>query len=75
MSHRGWKDVSVACSCQGPEFSSQHPHGGLQLSVFPVPRNILDSTGTTLMWSMNINADKTCINIKYKEIKLLSSGP
>jgi len=33
----GWKDGSVVkstgCSCRGPEFNSQQPHGGSQPSV------------------------------------------
>jgi hypothetical protein len=33
----GWRDGSVVksteCSCEGPEFKSQQPHGGSQPSV------------------------------------------
>ncbi|EDL33708.1 mCG148147 [Mus musculus] len=33
----GWRDGSVVkstdCSCRGPEFNSQQPHGGSQPSV------------------------------------------
>jgi hypothetical protein len=33
----GWRDGSAGkstdCSSKGPEFKSQHPHGGSQLSV------------------------------------------
>jgi hypothetical protein len=36
-SKRGWRDGSAVkstdCSSGGPEFTSQHPHGGLQLSL------------------------------------------
>ena len=37
----GWGDgsevKSTCCSCRGPRFSSQRPHGGPQPSVTPVP--------------------------------------
>ena len=36
----GWRDGSVVkstgCSSRGPGFSSQHPHGSLQLFVTPI---------------------------------------
>jgi hypothetical protein len=28
---------STGCSCRGPRFNSQHPHGGSQLSLTPIP--------------------------------------
>jgi hypothetical protein len=34
--NQGWRDGSVkstGCSSRGPEFNSQHPHGGLQPSI------------------------------------------
>lgn len=41
----GWKDSSVVkstdCSCRGPGFSSQYP----QMSVTPVPRDLVPSAG------------------------------
>ena len=30
---------STDCSSRGPRFNSQHPHGGSQLSVAPVPED------------------------------------
>ena len=48
----GWRDGSVikntGCSCRGPRFSSQHPHGGSQPSVTPAPGNLMPSSG--LSW-------------------------
>ena len=50
-------DVSVVTSTgwspKGPEFNSQHLHGGSQQSVTPVPEDqmlLLASTGTVYMW-------------------------
>jgi hypothetical protein len=37
QAERGWRDGSAVksteCSSEGPEFKSQHPYGGSQLSV------------------------------------------
>ena len=39
-----WRDDSVirsiCCSCGGPGFGSQHPHGSLQISETPVPGDL-----------------------------------
>jgi hypothetical protein len=47
---RSWKDASVVkstgCSCRGPRYNSQHPHGHSQLPVTSVAR-IFDS----LFWT------------------------
>ena len=32
---------STGCSCRGPRFDSQHPHGGSQSSVIPVPERLI----------------------------------
>lgn len=42
-------DKNTYCLCRGPEFSSEHPHGGLEPFVTPVPRDhmaLLTSEGT-----------------------------
>lgn len=36
---------STGCSDRGPEFGSQHPCGGLWLSVTPVPGDPISSPG------------------------------
>jgi hypothetical protein len=37
---------STGCSCGEPRFNSQHPHGGSQPSVIPVPWDPLAFMGT-----------------------------
>ena len=34
IEYKGW---STGCSSRGPEFNSQHPHGGSQPSIISVP--------------------------------------
>ena len=49
-----WRDGSLVkstiCSCRGPRFNSQHPHGSSQLSVTPVPGG---SNSLTLRQNIN----------------------
>jgi hypothetical protein len=41
-----WKVVKrTDCSCRGPRLGSQHPHGSPQLSLTPVPGDMMPSTG------------------------------
>ena len=48
VSMLGWRDGSVVkstgCSCRGPGFASQHPHGGSELPVTPVPGDRIHSS-------------------------------
>ena len=41
----GWRNdsavKSTGCSLSGPEFDSQHPHDILELSVTPVPGDLI----------------------------------
>ena len=37
---------SIGCSSRGPEFNSQHPHGGSQPSVTPVLGDLMPSFDT-----------------------------
>lgn len=36
---------STGCSCRGPRFNFQHPHGDSPPSVTPVPRDLMPSSG------------------------------
>lgn len=44
----GWRNGSVVkspgCSCRGPGFNYQHPHGAAQLSEIPVPWDPMSSS-------------------------------
>lgn len=44
-----WRDVSAVrsdyCSCRGPRYNSQQPHGSLQLSATPAPWVPMPSSG------------------------------
>jgi hypothetical protein len=46
---RGWRGSSalksMAAFVEDPEFNSQHPHGGPQLSITLVPRDLIPSSG------------------------------
>jgi hypothetical protein len=57
---------STCCSCKGPGFNSQHLHGGLNLSVTPVPRDLIlsvTSSGDKLSWEhKDIHAGKSLIH-------------
>lgn len=48
LDRRGWGDgsglKSICCSGRGPKISFQHPHGGSQPNVTPVP-------GVTPFWT------------------------
>lgn len=49
VEHRGWsldgsEVKTTCCSCRGPRFSSQHPHGGSKPSVTPVLQNLVPSS-------------------------------
>ena len=45
----GWRDGSVVkttgCSSRRPKFCAQHPHGGPQMLVTPVPEDLIPSSG------------------------------
>jgi hypothetical protein len=36
---------STGCSCRGPGFGSQYPHGNSQLSVTSIPSDLMPSSG------------------------------
>ena len=69
-----WEDGSVVknigCSSRGPGFSSQHPHGGSQLSITPVPgicHPLVASMGTRhKVVHTDIQTYKTLIHIKIR---------
>lgn len=73
MHIRSWRDSlavqSTGCSSAGPRISSQHPPGGSQLSVTPVPGDPVltsDLTVTAHTWYTDIHAGKTPIYIHFK---------
>ena len=45
----GWRNgsgfKSTGCSCRGPGFDSQHPHGSSQVCASPVPGDLMPSSG------------------------------
>ena len=43
---QNWRVKNADCSSRGPGFNSQHPHGGSQTSVTPVPENPTPSRDT-----------------------------
>lgn len=52
-----WRDGSAVkgadCSCRGPEFSPQNPHGGSHLSAATVPEgSTVFSVFCCLLWSL-----------------------
>lgn len=73
ISRRGWRADSVSKStellCKGPRFSSQHQHGGTQLSVTPVSEDLMPYS--TLLWHqvctwyVDVHAEKTSIIYKF----------
>jgi hypothetical protein len=69
--NKGWRDGSVVkstpYSSRGLGFNSQHPHGGSQLSVTPVPGDLcplLVSTGTRYA-----SGGETYLEAKYSHTK------
>jgi hypothetical protein len=76
---RGWWGSSAVkttgCCCRRPWFNSQHPHGSLQASVTPVPRDLELSSGLLERYArtqcMFIQVGKTLMYIKWK-IKIKS---
>lgn len=46
------------CSSGGLEFGAQHPHGGSQSSITPVPDDLV-SMDTTCTWCSDMHASKT----------------
>jgi hypothetical protein len=72
-SSEDWRDgsevKSTDCSFKGPGFASQHPHGGSQLSVTPVPWALMTSSGfpsTRHTWYRGRYADKALTHINIK---------
>ena len=83
----GWGDgsevKSTCCSCRGPRFSSQRPHGGPQPSVTPVPGDPMPSSDLQFQgtlaplwrnwhtWSMHTHIRRKCIlkKIQGYEVK------
>jgi hypothetical protein len=58
-----WRGSLVVESTGGIGFDSQHPHGGSQQSVTPVPGNPRPSSGflgyQAYKWCLGIHTDKT----------------
>ena len=67
--HRGWRGgsavKSTGCSSRGAGFNSQHPHGGSEPSVTPVPGDLDPPTP-------HMHAGKTPVN-KIKITYLLKT--
>ena len=51
-------------TCREPEISSQHPHGSLQLSVTPVPGNLMPSSDLSQHQAHTKHKDKHTRNKK-----------
>lgn len=53
------------CSCRRPRFGSQHPYGGSQPSLSPVPTDLMPSSGLhghqAHTWCTHMHASKTHI--------------
>lgn len=66
---------STDCSFRGPEFNSQHLHGGSQPSVSPGPEDLMSSSGlyghcmhTVYIHTRGQNTYTQRIKIKYQKI-------
>ena len=59
---------SIGCSFRGPGFNSQHPHGGSQLSVAPVPGNLIPSQQCTKIKLNKLLKTKIKQTNSYKSI-------
>ena len=64
---------STGCSSRGPRFNSQHPHGSSQVSVTPVPGDLIPSSGLhghqAHTWCTYIHVDRTHICFILKNFK------
>ena len=71
MNSRGWRDdsavKSTGCSSRGPGFNSQHLHGSSQLSVTPVPGDVMSTYRHICRpSSMRIKINESLKNINSK---------
>jgi hypothetical protein len=68
------KIKSTGCSSRGPRLNSQHPHGGLQLTVTPVLGDLILYSGLcrhcVCTLCTEVYASKTHIHIKKLKILL-----
>lgn len=72
---RTGSEVESSCSCRGPRFHLQHPHGRLQPSLTPVPGNLMPSyvfSGTpgTYVHKAHMHEGKTFIHRMNTYIKI-----
>ena len=75
---RGWIDVQWlrvlegTCSCRGPAFCSQHPHGNLQQPVTPVLGDPAPSYGCSEHQACMLCTDMYAVNYSYTETDMES---
>jgi hypothetical protein len=51
---------STGCSYRAPRFNSQHPHGGSQPSIIPVPGDLIPSSAGTRQAAGEKEIKKLC---------------
>lgn len=60
---------STGCSSRVPRFDSQHPHGGSELPVTPVPGELTPSLGSTGVCVVHV-CSQAKSSIYTKQLKL-----
>jgi hypothetical protein len=78
MERNGLVVKSTGCPSRGPGFNSQHPHGGSQVSVSPVPGDLTPSHRYTCRQNTNTHTikNKPLKKFCYKiEININENAP